>query len=235
MPSRMGAESLAFCERALEYGKAANDLRLKVAGWSRIGAAHVHRGDAAGALQCCAEALALSPAPFDSAFVSAVHGYALVKAGHVDAGTAELEQTVAWFERARLQYTRLLCMLRLSEGYLRQGKRERARGRLDDVLATARALGYRHLEGVADQLLGECLTDDDPADAASCLERAAQIFHDIGARNDFAKTLVEQAQLARGSGDHVRKRELLERALDIFQTLGTLDEPARVLALLRTQ
>ena len=88
---------------------------------------------------------------------------------------------------------------------------------------------------MAERLLGECLTREAPAEAALHLERAAGILHDIGARNDFAKTLVAQAELARSGGGHAQARALLDHALQIFQTLGTLDEPARVQALLRTQ
>ena len=129
----------------------------------------------------------------------------------------------------------MIYTLWLSEGYLRQGKRERARELVEGVLATSRELGYRHLEGVAGRLLGECLTSADPAEAARHLERATRILDDIGARNDLAKTLVAQAELARSGGGHVQAGELLDHALQIFQSLGTLDEPTRVQTRLHTQ
>jgi transcriptional regulator with AAA-type ATPase domain/tetratricopeptide (TPR) repeat protein len=227
-------QSLRLCRRALEYAQTANDLRLKVVGWARLGAAHVQRGDAAAALQCCAEAQELSPAPFDAAMVGATHGYALVKTGHLDEGVTGLEHAVAWFERAQLQYTRLVYTCWLSEAYQRQGRGARARELLEGILTASRELGYPHLEGVAERLLGECLSNEDAAEAARHIEKAMRILHDIGARNDFAKTLVAQAELERKGGSRVRARERLEQALQIFRTLGTLDEPDRVQALLRT-
>src|SRR4029453_19634794 len=59
--------SLAYCQRALQHGLAVDDLRLKVVGWWRTGATHVQRGDPVRGLQCCEEALALAPIPFDAA------------------------------------------------------------------------------------------------------------------------------------------------------------------------
>ena len=56
----------------------------------------------------------------------------------------------------------------------------------------------------------------------------------IGARNEVAKTLVAQALLHRALGDTMGARGLLARALALFETLGTLDEPRRVRAILAT-
>jgi tetratricopeptide (TPR) repeat protein len=226
--------ALRHCRRALEHGQATNDLRLKIVGWSRIGGTLVQRGDAMGALECCAEALRLSPAPFDAAMVKAVRGYAMIKAGELDAGTSELEEAVAWFERSRLRYTCSQYALWLSEGYLRGGHLARARDVLAGVLRQTQDLGYHHLEGVAERLLGQCLMSDAPAEAARHLEDGARILDEVGARNDFAKALVAQAELARRKGDGSRAHELFERALGIFESLGTVDEPAHVRAALLT-
>jgi DnaJ-domain-containing protein 1 len=54
----------------------------------------------------------------------------------------------------------------------------------------------------------------------------------VGARNEVAKVLVAQAALRRASGDAAGARGLLERALALFEALGTLDEPLRVRAAL---
>jgi len=50
----------------------------------------------------------------------------------------------------------------------------------------------------------------------------------MGARNELAKTLVAQANLRGTAGDPAGARQLLERALAVFEALGTLDEPSRV-------
>jgi tetratricopeptide (TPR) repeat protein len=117
---------LEYCRRALEHGRAVDDLRLKIVGWCRTGSTHIQRGEPEMGLQCCEEALALAPIPFDTAMIKAVHGHGLVKIGHMEAGIAELTTAVAWFEQSPLHYTRLVFALRLGEAYLRQGERAQA-------------------------------------------------------------------------------------------------------------
>ena len=223
---------LEYCRRALEHGRAVDDLRLKVVGWCRTGSTHIQRGDPEIGLQCCDEALALSPIPFDTAMIKAVRGHGLVKIGKMEAGIAELTAAVAWFEQSRLHYTRWVFALRLGEAYLRQGERLQARARFEEVLTISQEAGYRHLAGVAERFLGETLMPQEPAAAAAHLTAAVQLLEEIGARNEMAKALVAQAHLCRATGDLAGARRLLDRALVLFETLGTLDEPRRVQALL---
>ena len=222
---------LEYCRRALEHGQAVDDLRLKVVGWWRTGSTHIQRGDAEPGLRCCEEALALSPIPFDAAMVRAVRAYGLVKKGDVAAGTAELVEAVAWFERSQLHYTRSLFALWLVEGQLALGQREDALATLGSVLTTTRENGYRHLEGVAQRLLGEALGSDDPA-AAQHLETATDLLGEIGAFNDIAKILVVRGEWRRAAGDTTGARASLERALALFESLGTVDGPRHAKAAL---
>ncbi len=224
--------SLEYCRRALEHGRAVDDLRLKVVGLWRTGSTSILRGDPQAGLRWCEEALALSPIPYDAAMVKAVQGYGLVKAGEVAAGTAKLAEAVAWFDRSHLSYTRSLFALRLGEGYFRQGELLEARALFAEVLATSREAGYRTLEGVAERFLGESMAEENPTAAAEHLEAAMRILHEVGARNEVAKVLVAQAALRRASGDKAGVLALLERALALFEALGTLDEPLRVRAAL---
>ena len=222
---------LEYCRRALDYGRAVDDLRLKVVGWWRTGSTHIQRGDAAPGLECCDEALALSPIPFDAAMIRAVRGYGLVKAGHAAVGTAELADAVAWFERSQLSYTGSLFALWLAEGQLAQGQRLEALAMLEAVLVTTRENGYRHLEGVGERLMGEALGPQNPR-AGEHLDTAAHILNEVGARNDVAKLLVVRAAHHRATGDPAAARAELEEALGIFTELGTADGPPLVASLL---
>jgi hypothetical protein len=107
-----------------------------------------------------------------------------------------------------------------------------ARGLFAEVLATSQEAGYRQLEGVAERFLGESMAVENPTAAAERLESAMRILQEVGARNEVAKVLVAQATLHRASGDEAGARVLLERALALFEALGTLDEPPRVRAAL---
>jgi DNA-binding NtrC family response regulator/tetratricopeptide (TPR) repeat protein len=225
-------QGLEYCRRALAHGQRVDDLRLKVVGWWRTGSTHIQQGDATTGLQCCEQALALSPIPYDIAMIRAVRGHGLVKVGEVEAGTTELAEAVVWFDRSHLRYTRSVFALRLGEAYLRQGKHVQARTIFEDVFATSHEAGYRHLIGVAERLLGESFTTENPALAAPHLEAASRILEEVGARNEVAKVLVAQANLCYAGGNPTGARQLFERALTLFETLGTLDEPHRVRAAL---
>ena len=51
--------------RALAHGERLGDLRIKAVGLWRMGAVHIHRGDAARGVQHCNEALALGALPYE--------------------------------------------------------------------------------------------------------------------------------------------------------------------------
>ena len=165
----------------------------------------------------------------------ATHGYGLIKRGDVAEGVAQLEAGVAWFRQSNLQYTHAFSALWLLEGFLRVGRHLEARALLEDVLATARDRGYRHVEGMATCLLAEALMEDDPGAAARHFETAIALLERVGARNQVAKALENQAALRRAGGDVSGAQALLERALDLFETLGTLDAIDRVRASLDRQ
>jgi tetratricopeptide (TPR) repeat protein len=224
--------SLGYCRHALEHGREVDDLRLKVVGWWRTGSLHIQCGDFQAGLRCCREALALSPIPFDAAMAKATHGYGLIKAGELEAGTTELSEVVAWFEHQRLSFTHALFSLWLADGYLRQEETAKARTILEKILATTKGLGYKHLEGVTERLLGQLFAAEDPSGAAAHLDAAARILTEVGARNEFAKVLAGQAELRKATGDVGEAKDLFGRALAIFEELGTIDEPPRVHAAL---
>ncbi|HUO65508.1 MAG TPA: adenylate/guanylate cyclase domain-containing protein [Terriglobales bacterium] len=220
--------ALRYCQRALEYGLAVDDLRLKVSALVRMGSTHVQRGDTSACLRRCEEAQALSPTPYDAAAVRAIRAYGLVKQGHLAEGVTELEDVLAWYARSQLRFTRSQFALWLADAHLRRGDAGRARRLAEDVLTTSREVGYGQLEGVAHRLLAECLLESERALAAEHLEQALQILERIGARNEVAKIWVAQAAVQRGRGDAPAARELLDRALARFEQLSTLDERARV-------
>ena len=227
--------SLECCQQGLAYGQRLGDLRLKVVGVFRTGSTQILRGDVQAGLRHCDEALTLSsPLPFDTAMIKAVRALGLVKAGDAAAGIAEMREAAAWFERSQLRYTRSVVALWLAEACLRHGDRAEARALVDDVLATSREVGYRHLEGVALRLLGESLVATDPEAARGHLDAARRMLEEVDARNDLGKALAARAALHRTLGEHSEARQLIEQALAIFDALGTLDESARARATARS-
>jgi class 3 adenylate cyclase/tetratricopeptide (TPR) repeat protein len=222
--------SLDYCRRGLEHGVALNDLRLKAVGWSRLGLAYIQQGDVERGLECCSEALALSPIPRDSAFARAIRGFGEIKAGQLDLGIAELSDALTWFDNASMRWTYVICAVWLAEGRLRQGDRAGARPLIDRVLATSRATGYLQYEGRACWLMAECLAAEAPEPAEDYADTAMRIFERIGARNDLARAMVARARLRRHAGDLPAAQALLVEAEAIFRSLGTRDEPAPIAA-----
>jgi hypothetical protein len=139
---------------------------------------------------------------------------------------------VAFVEKANLLYTGSNFALRLAEAHLRAGDRAAARRRLDTVLGWVGEPGYRHLQGMALRLLGECLAPDDPVEAEERLALGRQILERAGAADEVARVDVTLAELRRAAGDAGEARRLLEGALATFETLGTLDQIARTQRLL---
>jgi tetratricopeptide (TPR) repeat protein len=225
-------KSLAYCRRGHAHGQALNDLRLKVVGWWRTGMTHIWRGHAEMGLACCDEALSLSPIAFDATMTHAVRAYGLVKSGKAQEGIGQLQDVIASLQRSNLPYTRTMVAYFLADSYLRHGQRAAAREPVESGLTVSRDLGYRHLEGVGEHLLGECLSVEDPAAAATHLARAVEILEQCGARNELAKTLVAQAELAAAAARHAEARDLVQRAMEIFDAIGTLDGPDRARRLL---
>lgn len=224
--------SVRYCSRGLEHGIALNDLRLRAVGWSRTGLAHINKGDIERGLQCCNEALALSPIPRDTAWARVVRGYGKIKAGHIEDGVAEMSEALAWFESSHMRWTHIVGTVWLAEGHLRRGNPASARPLIDQVLATTRTAGNLHYEGRACWLMSECLAPEAPASAEEYAENAMRIFERVGARNDLARALLTRAALRQSAGDVATARQLLDQAYAIFQALGTRDEPARVNAAL---
>jgi class 3 adenylate cyclase/tetratricopeptide (TPR) repeat protein len=224
--------SLNYCRRALDHGCALNDPRLKAVSWLRSGLAHIARGDFGRGLECCDEALALAPSPYDAAWARAVRGCGKIRAGQVDDGVRELSDTFTWFASSHLRYTHLYFTLWLAEGLLRQGDRSNAQRLIEDVLKTSRAAGYRHYEGRARWLMAECLAGEALPAAREYADTAMHILERIEARNDLGKAMVTLAALQQRSGDVWSARQLLEQAYAIFHELGTVDEPIRAKAAL---
>lgn len=227
--------SLDYCCRGLEHGAAASDdprfRSVEPVGWWRMGFAYIEQGDLEMGRECCDKALALaSILPRDTAMASAVRSYGEVKAGRLEAGIAGLREAVAWLDRSGFRYTYLTNALWLAEGYLRQGSLAGARTLIQHILDTSRANAFPLVEGRACSLMANCLATEDSAGAEHHAESAMRIFARVGARNDLGKAIFIRAALRQRAGDGKTARGLLEKAGGLFQELGTLDEPKRVLA-----
>jgi class 3 adenylate cyclase/tetratricopeptide (TPR) repeat protein len=224
--------SVTYCRRGIEHGTALNDVRLKVVGWSRMGSAHIQRGDLQQGLRCCDEALALGPIPRDVSLSKAIRGYAEVKAGRIEAGITELSEALAWFKSAQMHYTYLRYALWLVEGYLHKDDRANAYALIEEGLSASHETGYLHLEGLWHWLAADCCGREAPTAAEDHVQISIRLLDRVEAQNDLARAMITRAALRQRAGDTTTARQLLDDAGAIFRHLDTLDEPARVEAAL---
>jgi class 3 adenylate cyclase/tetratricopeptide (TPR) repeat protein len=216
--------SIAYCRRGIEHGVALEDLRLKSAGWYRMGTAYIVKGEVERGLECCNQALALDPIPRDAAWARVVRGYGKIKGGWLEEGIAELSEALAWFDGSHMRYAHTVGLTWLAEGHLRQGDRAVARPLIEQLLATTRQSGYLHYEGRACWLLADCVATERSEDAEKYNETAIGIFEETDAQNDLGRAMLSRAMLRRNAGDGIAARQLLQRAIEIFEALGTHDE-----------
>jgi hypothetical protein len=108
--------------------------------------------------------------------VRAVRGYALVKGDQIGEGLSELREALDFYDRSQLRYTRGLFTLWLADGCVRQRNFDEAATLARDVLSTARELGYTHLQGVAQRILGEAVATHDVAQARGHLAAAEKLL-----------------------------------------------------------
>jgi len=229
--------SVRYCRRGVDYGIALEELRFKsvqTVGWWRMGSAYIQQGDLERGLQCCKEALALTPIPRDAVMARAACSYAEIKAGRYETGITGLTETLAWVDRSDLRYTHQFYALWLAEAYLRRGDRAAARPFIEELLNICRNNGYLQLEGRACWLMADCLAAEAPAAAADYAETAMRILGEIGARNDLAKAMVTKAALRQRAGEVNGAHRLLDKAREIFEALGTLDGGAQVRSAIAT-
>lgn len=219
------SRGLEICKRALDHGKATGDNRLTVVGWMRTGSTLIFQGHPAEGIACCDTALSLSPSPYDVRMIRSIRAYGRLRADEVEPAVAELEEATAWFAQSKLQYTWTYFSLWLTEGYLRLARHEPARELAGRALEAAHTYGYRHLEGLAHRLIGESLLPADCDLAAKNLEKAMELLAEVGARNDLAKAQMVLAQKIPG-----KPQSLLQRALEEFEALGTVDEMTKLTA-----
>ncbi|MBV9375419.1 MAG: AAA family ATPase [Alphaproteobacteria bacterium] len=219
--------SIAYCRRGLEHGIALEDVRLKSAGWYRMGTAYIVKGDVERGLECCNEALALNPIPRDAAWARVVRGYGKIKGGWLEEGIAELSEALGWFDDSHMRYAHTVGLTWLAEGHLRRGALSLTRPLIEQLLATTRQSGYLHYEGRAYWLLADCLAAEAPDAAEKYNETAIKIFEQIDARNDLGRAMLSRGMLRRDAGDASAARQLLRRAIEIFEALGTNDELLR--------
>ena len=92
----------------------------------------------------------------------------------------------------------------------------------------AERCGARYYIGWAERLLGEVALKTNPNLAAGHFQRSIAVLQEIKAENEMALTYVGYGKLHKQQNQIDQAREHLTKAFEIFERLGTLNEPDMV-------
>jgi tetratricopeptide (TPR) repeat protein len=201
-------------------GEQGADRRLDSYGRWVGGWVDVLTGDYQAGLARCEAALELAPDPLCRAVASQWLGFAHLEADSPDAAVPLLAEALDLY--ASFQFTTLHAWTGawLGEALLALGKVDHASAQATEAVDRGRRAQFPLAVGCGQRVLGLIARFTSAfADADRHLDEAFQVFHNIGARYDMARTLIEQARLAHLQGAPERARALLTRARETFVTL----------------
>jgi tetratricopeptide (TPR) repeat protein len=116
----------------------------------------------------------------------------------------------------------------LGEGYNLAGDYDRAKQVLKECLELTKRCGMKFFLAEAYRLLGENYLETDPSRAESRFNKSLDIFKEIEAKNELAKTYHGLGLLFKHQGQITRAREYFKEALDIFDLIGISKESEKI-------
>ena len=116
----------------------------------------------------------------------------------------------------------------LGAGYWLAGEEDKARQTLEALLKIAGPCGARYYIGWAQRVLGEIALKANTAQALEHFEKSIAVLQEIKAENELALAYAGYGRLQKQQGQFAQARDLLRRALEIFERLGTLIEPGKI-------
>ena len=105
---------------------------------------------------------------------------------------------------------------------------DNARQTIEKGLELLERCGARYYLGFALRLLGEVTLKTDLTQATTHFEKSIAILREIKAENELALAYAGYGRLYMQQGNNDEAREYLNKALEIFERLGTLIEPDKV-------
>jgi len=228
--SRLGRWDMALEKAmiALKECEASRDASLISSAIGFVGMPSIHRGDTEEAVRWTRRAFECSVTPGDRAWAQLFYGWALAP---LDASQAiELLSPLVplwlhkwWFDAVTL--------VALGEAFLRAGQLEQAQATLEQAIEISTPRDMWFMVAPAQRLLGEVmLCANRLEDSDTRFTQALQLLEGFKAENEIALTRAGQGRLRMKQGRTAEGQALLERALVVFERLGTVGEFNRVRA-----
>jgi tetratricopeptide (TPR) repeat protein len=222
-------------DRAVEEGQKARSIAEEYSNNSlisfplfSIAVAYIQKGDVALAVEYGELSVEKASTPADRVYSQSFLAWALCRAGELRKGIDLLIQVVSVFQDVRLLPAEIMVTIFLGEAYWLAGEFEKSKQTLKRVLGLAERMNMKPWIGFAHRILGEIAIKTTPDKAEDHFDKSLGIYTMIGAENDLALAYAGYGRLHRHKGDIAAAREYFEKALRIFDRLGTLIEPEKV-------
>jgi tetratricopeptide (TPR) repeat protein len=221
---------LEKCRLALSAGEAASDASIVSQCLWIMALIFVFQGASDEAIGHAQRAIDVGPTPADRAWPQFVLGWASARRSP-EMSIELIEPLERSFRSASHEVMVPWVACALGEAYGCAGRIDEALRILRDGAEFAHRGGMKHWEGCLERLLGEVSlkgSADAFAAAQSHFDAALSLFHICGAQPDVARTYAGLGQLRLRQGKLAEARSALNKAVEISEKLGMVDEPQRV-------
>jgi tetratricopeptide (TPR) repeat protein len=216
-------------QKELEVAEEYSDNSMICFSHWNIAMSYAHKGDLARAVEHGEMALDKAPTPADEVWAQVPLFLARCRAGETLKAIEMLPQFVSVQRAVRFIWSEITADI-LGRVYVLAGEYDKAKQTLKEVLEIQdqKQYGMKFVIGSAHRLLGEIAMVTNPSEASSYFEKGIEILSKIKAENELALAYAGYGRFYKQKGDIAQARDYLNRALEIFERLGTLIEPDKV-------
>ncbi len=225
-------------DNALEVGQAAllmaekhSDHYLISLSHSMVAFSYNIKGCMADALkhaELAIEASNRSRAIVDEVLAKMIHAWILCCIGELQKGTEILSEYFSILQDTGILQFFLPCCTFLGEGYWSAGDYKRAHEVLEKGATLAERYNMKCMLIRTTYFLGEIALNTDVQRAPFYFEKTIAISQKINAEYYLARACAGFGRYYKQTGDTKQAREYLNKALDIFERLEIIDQPATV-------
>jgi tetratricopeptide (TPR) repeat protein len=221
-------ESVEEGGKALTAGQEFSDRIATSLAAFHLAIPYANKGDLTRAVEYGELAIQMALTPLDKAQAQGSLAWIWCRSGEPTKGIEVLAPLVEIAPDSGSVPVLIMCTQALGEGYYLAGEHGKARQTLKGLLDLSQRCGAKYHGGVAYRLLGEVNLKSNPDEAPPLLDKAISIFQKIKAENELALAYSGMGRYHRQQGNTEQAREYLTKALEIFESLGTLIEPDNV-------
>lgn len=225
------AEALQQARSEAEIADQYHDNSLVAFANRNAALAHTYNGEFAKAIEHAEVAIEKAPTPADKLWAQTYVGFAWCRGGRARDGAELLASLAPIYDASRFVLGQTMNTTYLGEAYWRAGQYDAAQRTLQKGLELANVSGMKFYAGCMHRVLGEVAFSLNPQQvtepfAAPHFETGISILRDIKADNELACAYTGYGRLLKARGRVSEARDYFTRALEIFEHLGTVIEPA---------